>query len=132
MLEEDTVWKCVFNLVYVHDNSKGKDRGLKNQGYMITQNKNPSYRPEFSANSSQDQLSAGLPLGGRTPYITSKNRLCTPKLHIKDVPQTSENSFGQPQVDIETSCLQKKPAHIYQIKSWILGFFVETTVVSRR
>ena len=36
MLEEDTVWKCVFNLVYVHDNSKGKDRGLKNQGYMIT------------------------------------------------------------------------------------------------
>ena len=49
MLEEDTVWKCVFNLVYVHDNSKGKDRGLKNQGYMITLNKNPSYRPEFSA-----------------------------------------------------------------------------------
>ena len=36
VLEEDTVWKCVFNLVYVHDNSKGKDRGLKNQGYMIT------------------------------------------------------------------------------------------------
>ena len=36
VLEEDNVWKCVFNLVYVHDNSKGKDRGLKNQGYMIT------------------------------------------------------------------------------------------------
>ena len=36
VLEEDTAWKCVFNLVYVHDNSKGKDRGLKNQGYMIT------------------------------------------------------------------------------------------------
>ena len=36
VLEEDTVWKCVFNLVYVHDNSKGKDRGLKNQGFMIT------------------------------------------------------------------------------------------------
>ena len=36
VLEKDTVWKCVFNLVYVHDNSKGKDRGLKNQGYMIT------------------------------------------------------------------------------------------------
>ena len=35
MFEEDTVWKCVFNLVYVHANSKGKDRGLKNQGYMI-------------------------------------------------------------------------------------------------
>ena len=34
----------------------------------------------------------GLPLGGRTPYITSKNRLHTPKLHIKDVPRTSENS----------------------------------------
>ena len=49
MLEEDTVWKCVFNLVYVHANRKGKDRGLKNQGYMIKLNKNPSYRPEFSA-----------------------------------------------------------------------------------
>ena len=36
VFEEDTVWKCVFNLVYVHANSKGKDRGLKNQGYMIT------------------------------------------------------------------------------------------------
>ena len=58
---------------------------------------------------------AGLPLGGRTPYITSKNRLCTPKLHIKDVPRTSENSLVRPKMDIETSCLQKKPAHIYQI-----------------
>ena len=47
MLEEDTAWKCVFTLVYVRDNGKGKDRGLKNQGFMI--NKNPSYRPEFSA-----------------------------------------------------------------------------------
>ena len=37
VLEEDTVWKCVFNLVYVHDNSKGKDRGLKNQGYILAQ-----------------------------------------------------------------------------------------------
>ena len=35
VFEEDTVWKCVFNLD-VHDNSKEKDRGLKNQGYMIT------------------------------------------------------------------------------------------------
>ena len=61
-------------------------------------------------------MSTGLPLGGRTPYITSKNRLCTPKLHIKDVPRTSENSLGRPKVDIETSCLQKKNAHIYQIK----------------
>ena len=57
----------------------------------------------------------GLPLGGRTPYITSKNRLRTPKLHIKDVPRTSENSLVRPKIDIETSCLQKKPAHIYQI-----------------
>ena len=32
VLEEDTVWKYVFNLVYVHDNSKGKDSFLKNQG----------------------------------------------------------------------------------------------------
>ena len=55
----------------------------------------------------------GLPLGGRTPYITSKNRLRTPKLHIKDVPRTSENSLVRPKMDIETSCQQKKPAHIY-------------------
>ena len=59
-------------------------------------------------------VSPGLPLGGRTPYITSKNRLRTPKLHIKDVPRTSENSLVRPKMDIETSCLQKKPAHIYQ------------------
>ena len=59
MLEEDTVWKCVFNLVYVHDNSKGKDRGLRNQGYMITENKNPSYRPEFSAKSLYINETAG-------------------------------------------------------------------------
>ena len=39
VLEEDTVWKCVFNLVYVHDNSKGKDRGLKNQGYITVHNR---------------------------------------------------------------------------------------------
>ena len=57
----------------------------------------------------------GLPLGGRTAYITSKNRLRTPKLHIKDVPRTSENSLVRPKMGIETSCLQKKPAHIYQI-----------------
>ena len=42
----------------------------------------------------------GLPLGGRTPYITSKNRLRTPKLHIKDVPRTSENSLVRPKMDI--------------------------------
>ena len=47
----------------------------------------------------------GLPLGGRTAYITSKNRLRTPKLHIKDVPRTSENSLVRPKMDIETSCL---------------------------
>ena len=57
----------------------------------------------------------GLSLGGRTPYITSKNRLHTPKLHIKDVPRTSENSLIRPKMVIETSCLQKKSAHIYQI-----------------
>ena len=51
---------------------------------------------------------AGLPLGGRTPYITSKNRLRTPKLHIEDVPRTSENSLVRPKMDIKTSCLQKK------------------------
>ena len=61
------------------------------------------------------QAHPGLPLGGRTPYITSINRLRRPKLHIKDVPRTSENSLVRPKMDIETSCLQKKPAHIYQI-----------------
>ena len=61
------------------------------------------------------KMITGLPLGGRTPYITSKNRLRTPKLHIRDVPRTSENSLVRPKMDIETSCLQKKPAHIYQI-----------------
>ena len=54
------------------------------------------------------QNQAGLPLGGRTPYITSKNRVRTPKLHIKDVPRTSENSLVRPKTDIETSCRQKK------------------------
>ena len=62
----------------------------------------------------------GLPLGGRTTYITSKNRLRTPKLYIKDVPRTSENSLVRPKMDIETSCLQKKPAHIYQI-TWFMS-----------
>ena len=62
-----------------------------------------------------DIVDPGLPLGGCTAYITSKNRLRTPKLHIKDVPRTSENSLVRPKMDIETSCLQKKPAHIYQI-----------------
>ena len=66
-----------------------------------------------------DKLS-GLPLGGRTPYITSKNRLRTPKLHIRDVPRTSENSLVRPKMDIETSCLQKKPAHIYHI-TWFMS-----------
>ena len=60
-------------------------------------------------------IKTGLPLGGRTPYITSENRLHMPKLHIKDVPQTSENSLVRPKMNIERSCLQKKPAHIYQI-----------------
>ena len=57
----------------------------------------------------------GLPLGGCTLYIMSQNLLRTPKLHIKDIPRTSENSLVRPKMDIETSCLQKKPAHIYQI-----------------
>ena len=38
-----------------------------------------------------------------------------PNLHIKDVPRTSENSLVRPKMLIETSCLQKKPAHIYQV-----------------
>ena len=62
----------------------------------------------------------GLPLGGRTPYITSKNRLHTQKLHVKDIPRTSKNSLVRPKMDIETSCLQKKNAHIYQI-TWFMS-----------
>ena len=62
-------------------------------------------------------LITGLPLGGRTAYITSKIRLRTLKLHIKDVPRTSENFPVRPKLDIETSSLQKKTAHNYQIMS---------------
>ena len=40
----------------------------------------------------------GLPLGGRTPFILFKNRLRTSKLHIKDVPQTFENSLVRPKI----------------------------------
>ena len=58
---------------------------------------------------------ARLPLGGRMPYITSENWLRKSKLHITDVPRTSENSLVRPKMVIETSCLQKKNAHIYQI-----------------
>ena len=47
-----------------------------------------------------------LPLGGRRLYITYQNRLHMPKLHIKEVPQTSEISLVRPKMDIETSCLQ--------------------------
>ena len=52
-------------------------------------------------------MESGLPLGWRTPYITSHNRLRTRKLHIKDVLRTSENSLVRPKMVIETSCLQK-------------------------
>ena len=76
-------------------------------------------------------LLAGLPLGGRTPYITSKNRLCTPKLNIKDVPRTSENSLVRPKMDIETSCRQKKtrphlPDYVIYVPPsyWKLIYFV--------
>ena len=74
---------------------------------------------------------SGLPLGGRTPYITSKNRLRTPKLHIRDVPRTSENSLVRPKMDIETSCLQKKtrphlPDYVIYVppSCWKLIYFV--------
>ena len=73
----------------------------------------------------------GLPLGGRTPYITSKNRLHTPKLHIKDVPRSSENSLVRPKMDIETSCRQKKtrphlPDYLIYVPPsyWKLIYFV--------
>ena len=73
---------------------------------------------------------SGLPLGGCTPYITSKNQLRTSKLHIKDVPRTSENSLVRPKMDIETSCAEKTRPHlpdyvIYVPPSyWKLIYFV--------
>ena len=76
--------------------------------------------PKRITTNSAPTNSTGLPLGGRTPYITSKNRLRTPKLHIRDVPRTSENSLVRPKMDMETSCLQKKPAYIYQI-TWFMS-----------
>ena len=42
-------------------------------------------------------------------YVMSKNRLRTPKLHIKDVPLLSKSFLVQPKMNIERSCLQKKP-----------------------
>ena len=69
----------------------------------------------------------GLPLGGRTPYITSKNRLRTPKLHIKDVPRTSENSLVRPKMDIETSWQQKKnPPTFTRLRDLCPAFVLET------
>ena len=74
----------------------------------------------------------GLPLGGRTPYIMYKNRLRTPKLHIKGVPQTSESTFVRPKMNIERSCMpaEKTRPHlpdyvIYVPPSyWRLIYFV--------
>ena len=67
-----------------------------------------------------------LPLGGRTPYITSKNRLRTPKLHIKDVPLTSENSLVRPKMDIDTSCRQKNPPTFTRLRDLCPAFVLET------
>ena len=82
------------------------------------------YYTNWNAMVSEDQLTSGstrsspkLLLGRCTPYITSQNQLRMPKLHIKDVPQTSENSLVLLKIvkrDIKTSCLQKKPTHICQ------------------
>ena len=69
---------------------------------------------------------AGLPLGGRTPYITPKNRLRTPKLHIRDVPRTSENSLVRPKMDIETSCLQKNLPTFTRLRDLCPAFVLET------
>ena len=68
---------------------------------------------------------AGLPLGGRTPYITSENRLRTPKLHIEDVPRTSENSLVRPKMDIKTSCLPEKPTFT-RLRDLCPAFVLET------
>ena len=71
--------------------------------------------------------SAGLPLGGRTPYITSQNQLRTPKLQLKDVPRTSENSLVRPKMVIETSCLQKKnPPTFTRLSDLCPAFVLET------
>ena len=53
---------------------------------MSLYKKYSSYMYVESTNSTKKKVHvAGLPLGGRTPYITSKNRLRPLKLHIKDV-----------------------------------------------
>ena len=55
----------------------------------------------------------GLPLGGRTPYITSWNRQRTPKLNIKGVPRTSNFSSVRLILNTETSQLWKKAPPIF-------------------
>ena len=68
-------------------------------------------------------LLTGLPLGGRTPYITSKNRLHTPKLHIKDVPRTSENSLVRPKMD---PVCRKNPPTFTRLHDLCPAFVLET------
>ena len=48
------------------------------------------------------------------PYYIQKSAAYA-EITQKDVPRTSENSLVRPKMDIEKSCRQKKPAHIYQI-----------------
>ena len=72
------------------------------------------------------EVITGFPIGGRTPYITSENRLRTPKLHIKDVPRTSENSKVLPKFYIEASCLQKNPPTFTRLRDLCPAFVLET------
>ena len=56
-------------------------------------------------------VSAGLPLSGRTTYITPWDCHRTSKLNFKDVPRTSEISFVRPKSIPETSknCQKARP-----------------------
>ena len=58
-----------------------------------------------------DQLNTGLPLSGRTTYITPWDCHRTSKLNFKDVPRTSEISFVRPKSIPETSknCQKARP-----------------------
>ena len=77
------------------------------------------------------QRSSGLPLGGRTPYITSKDRLRTPKLHIKDVPRTYKKFLsmaenGYPDVLSAEKTRPHLPDYVINVPPsyWKLIYFV--------
>ena len=69
----------------------------------------------WAQKSTISDIGPGLPLGGRTPYITSKNWLGTPKLHIKDVRPTSENSLVRPKLVIQKKTRPHLPDYVIYV-----------------